>query len=124
MAGQADGSRIRAHFRLSGMSPLARGAKKSTVSAEISGAQMVTEIRRKPRHSSCVIDGGSEQMIDREKLEAILANRFRGAQRDQIAAAANAIVALIREDNEACADVGSRRKKPSPPASPLPSSSS
>jgi hypothetical protein len=61
-------------------------------------------------------------MIDRERLEAVLANRFRGAARDQIAAAANAIVALIRESEQDRADADARRTKSSPSASPLRSS--
>jgi len=35
-------------------------------------------------------------MLDRQKLEALLANRFPGATPEQIAAAANAIMAMIR----------------------------
>jgi hypothetical protein len=35
-------------------------------------------------------------MLDRQKLEALLSNRFPGATQEQIAAAANAIMAMIR----------------------------
>ena len=35
-------------------------------------------------------------MVDREQLETLLANRFSGATREQIAAAANAIMAMVR----------------------------
>jgi len=35
-------------------------------------------------------------MVDREQLETLLANRFPGATREQIAAAANAIMAMTR----------------------------
>jgi hypothetical protein len=36
-------------------------------------------------------------MLDRQKLEALLANRFPGARPEQIAAAANAIMAMNRD---------------------------
>lgn len=39
-------------------------------------------------------------MIDRQKLESILGRRFAGATRDQIAAAANAIMGLDEEWEE------------------------
>ena len=39
-------------------------------------------------------------MIDRQKLEAILSRRFPGSARDQIAAAANAIMGLSDEWEE------------------------
>lgn len=39
-------------------------------------------------------------MIDRQKLETILARRFAGATRDQLAAAANAIMGLNDEWEE------------------------
>jgi|1186.fasta_scaffold564923_2 hypothetical protein len=35
-------------------------------------------------------------MLDRQQLEALLANRFPGSTKEQIAAAANAITAMIR----------------------------
>ena len=35
-------------------------------------------------------------MVDRQQLEALLANRFPGATPAQIAAAANAIIAMVR----------------------------
>ena len=34
-------------------------------------------------------------MLDRQKLETLLANRFPGSTREQIAAAANAIMAMM-----------------------------
>jgi hypothetical protein len=40
-------------------------------------------------------------MVDRQKLETILARRFPGSTREQIAAAANAIVALVEESDPA-----------------------
>lgn len=48
-------------------------------------------------------------MIDREKLETILRRRFPGAALDQVAAAANAIIALDIQETEhhLCADGGS-----------------
>ena len=39
-------------------------------------------------------------MIDRQKIETVLARRFPGATRDQIAAAANAIMGLEDEWEE------------------------
>lgn len=39
-------------------------------------------------------------MLDRQKVETILARRFCGAQRDQIAAAANALMGLDDEWEE------------------------
>ena len=39
-------------------------------------------------------------MIDRQKLEVLLARRFPGSQHDQIAAAANAIMGLSDEWEE------------------------
>ena len=39
-------------------------------------------------------------MIDREKIETVLSRRFPGASRDQIAAAANAIMGLDDEWEE------------------------
>lgn len=39
-------------------------------------------------------------MVDRQKLETVLARRFRGASPDQIAAAANAIMGLTDEWEE------------------------
>jgi hypothetical protein len=39
---------------------------------------------------------GSATMLDRQQLEALLAKRFPGSSPDQIAAAANAIMAMIR----------------------------
>ena len=43
-------------------------------------------------------------MIDRQKLEAILARRFPGSKRDQVAAAANAIMGLTDEWEEVLND--------------------
>jgi hypothetical protein len=43
-------------------------------------------------------------MIDRQKLEAILASRFPGSKRDQVAAAANAIMGLTDEWEEVLND--------------------
>jgi hypothetical protein len=40
-------------------------------------------------------------MLDRQQLEALLANRFQGATPEQIAAAANAIMAMARAGNPA-----------------------
>lgn len=39
-------------------------------------------------------------MLDRQKVEAILGRRFTGAARDQVAAAANAIMGLSDEWEE------------------------
>ena len=39
-------------------------------------------------------------MLDRQKLEAILSRRFPGSTRDQLAAAANAIMGLSEEWEE------------------------
>lgn len=50
-------------------------------------------------------------MIDRERLEALLANRFPGAARDQIAAAANAIMAMICEAERTVAETRTRRRR-------------
>ena len=46
-------------------------------------------------------------MLDRQKLETLLVRRFPGASRDQVAAAANAIMGLGDEWEEVspCADV-------------------
>jgi hypothetical protein len=43
-------------------------------------------------------------MIDRQKLETILARRFPGSKRDQVAAAANAIMGLTDEWEEVLND--------------------
>jgi hypothetical protein len=43
-------------------------------------------------------------MLDRQKLEALLANRFPGATPAQIAAAANAIMAMIRSAGNPAGD--------------------
>jgi hypothetical protein len=43
-------------------------------------------------------------MLDRQKVEAILSRRFTGASRDQIAAAANAIMGLSDEWEEVLHD--------------------
>jgi hypothetical protein len=45
-------------------------------------------------------------MIDRQKLETLLSRRFVGASRDQIAAAANAIMGLDNEWEEIDAESG------------------
>ncbi len=46
-------------------------------------------------------------MLDRQKLETLLSRRFPGAHRDQVAAAANAIMGLDDEWEEVspCAEV-------------------
>jgi hypothetical protein len=43
-------------------------------------------------------------MLDRQKVEAILSRRFSGATRDQVAAAANAIMGLSDEWEEVLHD--------------------
>jgi len=43
-------------------------------------------------------------MLDRQKVEAILSRRFSGATRDQVAAAANAIMGLSDEWDEVLHD--------------------
>ena len=43
-------------------------------------------------------------MLDRQKVEAILSRRFPGAARDQVAAAANAIMGLSDEWEEVLHD--------------------
>ncbi|MBS1818215.1 MAG: hypothetical protein JSU08_09820 [Acidobacteria bacterium] len=43
-------------------------------------------------------------MLDRQKVEAILSRRFPGATRDQVAAAANAIMGLTDEWEEVLHD--------------------
>jgi hypothetical protein len=45
-------------------------------------------------------------MIDRQKLETLLSRRFAGASRDQIAAAANAIMGLDPEWEEIDVETG------------------
>ena len=46
-------------------------------------------------------------MLDRQKLETILARRFPGASRDQVAVSANAIMGLDEEWEELqCHDFG------------------
>jgi hypothetical protein len=49
-------------------------------------------------------------MVDRQKLEILLANRFPGSTREQIAAAANAIVAMILTAENSAEDEGSPQK--------------
>ena len=49
-------------------------------------------------------------MLDRQQLETLLANRFPGSTREQIAAAANAIMAMIRTAGNPAGFVRSRRK--------------
>jgi hypothetical protein len=44
-------------------------------------------------------------MIDRQKLETVLARRFPGATREQVAAAANAIMGLDDEWEEVGSDL-------------------
>ena len=44
-------------------------------------------------------------MVDREKVETVLSRRFPGASRDQVAAAANAIMGLDDEWEEVGADM-------------------
>jgi hypothetical protein len=72
----------------------------------------VTELRRKRRHRRCVGPNGSRSMIDRQRLEALLANRFPGAARDQIAAAANAIMAMIRDAEPTNREPRARPREP------------
>ena len=45
-------------------------------------------------------------MVDREKVETVLLRRFPGATRDQVAAAANAIMGLDDEWEEVGGDIG------------------
>ena len=45
-------------------------------------------------------------MLDRQQLESLLSNRFPGATKEQIAAAANAIMAMIRTAGNPADDVG------------------
>jgi len=47
-------------------------------------------------------------MLDRQKIETILTRRFQGAPRDQVAAAANAIMGLDDEWEEIAGDETSR----------------
>jgi hypothetical protein len=60
-------------------------------------------------------------MLDRQQLESLLSNRFPGASAEQIAAAANAIMAMIRaagisadEANPAQKSRGRRAASPLP----------
>ena len=53
-------------------------------------------------------------MIDRQKLETVLTRRFPTASRIEIAAAANAIVALEREGRAVAADGFSAIERDSP----------
>ena len=43
-------------------------------------------------------------MLDRQKVESILSRRFPGSSRDQVAAAANAIMGLSDEWEEVASD--------------------
>jgi hypothetical protein len=58
-------------------------------------------------------------MVDREQLETLLANRFSGATREQIAAAANAIMAMVRTAGNPAVDCESPGV-PRPPSSVAP----
>jgi hypothetical protein len=49
-------------------------------------------------------------MVDRQQLEALLANRFPGASPAQVAAAANAIMAMIRHAGNPAPEVGTPKK--------------
>lgn len=57
----------------------------------------MTEGRRKTGYLSCVTNchNGCD-MLDRQQIEALLSNRFPGTTPEQIAAAANAIMAMAR----------------------------
>lgn len=58
--------------------------------------------------------------MDRQQLEALLANRFPGTTQEQIAAAANAIMAMIRAaGNPAIQKAISRKNTEGAAASPL-----
>ena len=59
-------------------------------------------------------------MVDRERLEALLANRFPGTSREQIAAAANAIMAMIRDAEREPTEAPVRRQRRNGAASALP----
>jgi len=59
-------------------------------------------------------------MVDRERLEALLVNRFPGAGREQLAAAANAIMAMIRDGEREPADVPLRGQSRNGSANTLP----
>jgi hypothetical protein len=72
------------------------GLREFPEGAEFSGTSRSTRFRQESRHPGCVIAIGEVAMIDREQLETLLANRFSGATREQIAAAANAIMAMVR----------------------------
>jgi hypothetical protein len=65
---------------------------------------MTSRILAIPRKTTAtsVRDAGRrrETMIDRQKLETLLARRFPGATRDQVAAASNAIMGLEDEWEE------------------------
>jgi hypothetical protein len=49
-------------------------------------------------------------MVDRQQLEALLANRFPGTTQEQIAAAANAIMAMVTAVGKPSPAAGSPRK--------------
>ena len=60
-------------------------------------------------------------MVDRQQLEAMLSRRFPGSTPIQIAAAANAIMAMIREDEKLADDRGgTSRTRDLRPAPTLP----
>jgi hypothetical protein len=60
-------------------------------------------------------------MLDRQQLEALLSKRFPGATQQQIAAAVNAIMAMLRADgNPADADSPLQRTRAQWTASSLP----
>jgi hypothetical protein len=60
--------------------------------------------------------------MDRQQLEALLANRFPGTTQEQIAAAANAIMAMVQAaGNPAVPRKSSQKNAGIAAASPLPS---
>ena len=57
-------------------------------------------------------------MVDRQQLEALLANRFPGTTQEQIAAAANAIMAMVTAVGKPANVVGSPRRPEAIAAAP------
>jgi len=55
--------------------------------------------------------GAGDQMLDRQKLEAVLSKRFPNSRVDQIAAAANAIMGLDDEWEEVAFDRDGARSR-------------
>jgi hypothetical protein len=65
---------------------------------------------------------GRAVMVDRQQIEALLSNRFPGTTHEQIAAAANAIMAMVTAAGKPTAGVGvSRKSGGNGTALPLPS---